>query len=86
MLGKNIFYTIGFDDNGLPTERLVEKQKQLKAASMVREQFIEICKEVVISEEEKLRSLFNQMALSVDWTLEYQTINPLSRKISQMSI
>ncbi|MGP1945963.1 MAG: valine--tRNA ligase [Arsenophonus sp. ER-EMS1-MAG3] len=85
MLGKNIFYPIGFDDNGLPTERLVEKQKQLKAASMVREQFIEICKEVVISEEEKFRSLFNQMALSVDWTLEYQTINQLSRKISQMS-
>ncbi|WP_341750863.1 valine--tRNA ligase [Candidatus Tisiphia endosymbiont of Sialis lutaria] len=85
MLGKNIFYPIGFDDNGLPTERLVEKQKQIKAASMAREQFIEICKEVVISEEEKFRSLFNQMALSVDWTLEYQTINPLSQKISQMS-
>ncbi|WP_250311423.1 valine--tRNA ligase [Rickettsia endosymbiont of Oedothorax gibbosus] len=85
MLGKNIFYPIGFDDNGLPTERLVEKQKQIKAASMAREQFIEICKEVVISEEEKFRSLFNQMALSVDWNLEYQTINPLSQKISQMS-
>lgn len=85
MLGKNIFYPISFDDNGLPTERLVEKQKQLKAASMAREQFIETCKEVVISEEEKFRSLFSQMALSVDWTLEYQTINPLSQKISQMS-
>ncbi|HJD56641.1 valine--tRNA ligase [Candidatus Tisiphia endosymbiont of Ptychoptera albimana] len=85
MLGKNIFYPIGFDDNGLPTERLVEKQKQIKATNMPREQFVEICKEVVISEEEKFRSLFNQMALSVDWTLEYQTINPLSQKISQMS-
>jgi valyl-tRNA synthetase len=85
MLGKNIFYPIGFDDNGLPTERLVEKQKQIKATNMPREQFVEICKEVVISEEEKFRSLFNQMALSVDWTLEYQTINPLSRKMSQMS-
>ena len=29
MTGKNIFYPIGFDDNGLPTERLVEKQKKL---------------------------------------------------------
>ncbi|WP_341753335.1 MULTISPECIES: valine--tRNA ligase [unclassified Candidatus Tisiphia] len=85
MLGKNIFYPIGFDDNGLPTERLVEKQRQIKATNMAREQFIEICKEVVISEEEKFRSLFNQMALSVDWNLEYQTINPLSQKISQMS-
>src|SRR3989338_152703 len=25
MSGKDVFYPIGFDDNGLPTERLVEK-------------------------------------------------------------
>lgn len=85
MTGKNIFYPMGFDDNGLPTERLVEKQKQIKAYNMSREEFIKICTEVVASEEEKFRSLFNQIALSVDWNLEYQTISPLSRKISQMS-
>ncbi|MCC8417596.1 MAG: valine--tRNA ligase [Rickettsia endosymbiont of Bryobia graminum] len=85
MKGKNVFYPMGFDDNGLPTERLVEKQKQVKAASMERSKFIEICQEVIESEEIKFRSLFNQIALSVDWNLEYQTISPLSRKISQMS-
>ena len=85
MIGKNIFYPIGFDDNGLPTERLVEKQKQVKASLMERKEFIELCKQVVTLEEEKFRSLFKQIALSVDWTLEYQTINPLSQKISQMS-
>ncbi|KIJ88298.1 valine--tRNA ligase [Rickettsia asembonensis] len=85
MMGKNIFYPMGFDDNGLPTERLVEKQKQIKAYNMSRSEFIKICEEVVASEEEKFRSLFNQIALSVDWSLEYQTISPLSRKISQMS-
>lgn len=85
MTGKNIFYPMGFDDNGLPTERLVEKQKQVKAYNMGREEFIKICEEVVESEEEKFRSLFTQIALSVDWSLEYQTISPLSRKISQMS-
>ncbi|MCC8369688.1 MAG: valine--tRNA ligase [Rickettsia endosymbiont of Oxypoda opaca] len=85
MTGKNIFYPMGFDDNGLPTERLVEKQKKIKASHMDRQEFIEICKEVVKSEEEKFRNLFNQIALSVDWNLEYQTISPLSRKISQMS-
>lgn len=85
MIGKNIFYPIGFDDNGLPTERLVEKQKQVKANQIDRGQFIEICKEVVAIEEAKFRELFNQIALSVDWSLEYQTISPLSRKISQMS-
>ncbi len=85
MIGKNIFYPIGFDDNGLPTERLVEKQKNIKASSMSRQKFIDICQEVIIAEEEKFRSLFNQIALSVDWNLEYQTISPISCKISQMS-
>lgn len=85
MKGKNIFYPIGFDDNGLPTERLVEKQKKLKASSIDRQQFINICQEVVRVEEEKFRNLFDQIALSVDWELEYQTISPLSCTLSQMS-
>lgn len=85
MMGKNIFYPMGFDDNGLPTERLVEKQRQVKASNMGREEFINMCNEVVANEEEKFRSLFNKIALSVDWSLEYQTISPLSRKISHMS-
>ena len=85
MMGKNIFYPIGFDDNGLPTERLVEKQRKVRATQMDRAEFIKICQEVVASEEEIFRKLFNDIALSVDWSLEYQTISPRSRKISQMS-
>lgn len=85
MLGKNIFYPIGFDDNGLATERLVEKQRQIKACKIERSKFIEICKEVVEIEEEKFRNLFKHIALSVDWSLEFRTISPTSRKISQMS-
>ncbi len=85
MLGKNIFYPMGFDDNGLPTERLVEKQKGVRAANMDRSTFIKLCEEVVAREEEKFRALFKSIALSVDWSLEYQTISPRSRKLSQMS-
>ena len=64
MKGKNIFYPMGFDDNGLPTERLVEKQKKIKAVQTDRQEFISICKEVVNSEEEKFRQLFNDISLS----------------------
>lgn len=85
MSGKNIFYPMGFDDNGLPTERLVEKQRDIRAANMDRAEFIKICEEVVESEEEKFRQFFKSIALSVDWNLEYQTISARSRKISQMS-
>lgn len=31
MQGYNIFYPFGFDDNGLPTERLVEKDERIIA-------------------------------------------------------
>lgn len=85
MLGKNIFYPMGFDDNGLPTERLVEKQKGIRAANMDRADFVKLCQEVVRAEEEKFRHLFKAMALSVDWSLEYQTISPLSRRLAQLS-
>lgn len=85
MIGKNVFYPIGFDDNGLPTERLVEKVKKVRANQMKREEFIEICHEVVQDSEEKFRDLFKTIALSVDWDQEYQTISSHSRKISQMS-
>jgi valyl-tRNA synthetase len=85
MKGMNVFYPMGFDNNGLPTERLVEKKRKVKASSMNREEFVAICKEVVESEEEKFQDLFNSIALSVDWNIEYRTISDTSRKISQMS-
>jgi valyl-tRNA synthetase len=85
MLGKTIFYPIGFDDNGLPTERLVEKVKKIRAANMPREDFIEVCKEVVAEAEGEFRQVFKSIALSVDWNQEYQTISDQSTKLAQMS-
>jgi len=34
MKGFNVFYPFGTDDNGLPTERLVEKSMNVKAKEM----------------------------------------------------
>ena len=31
MRGHNVYYPFGFDDNGLPSERLVEQEKGVKA-------------------------------------------------------
>ncbi len=85
MKGKTVFYPMGFDDNGLPTERLVEKLRDIRAANMPREEFIGICREVVEDAENEFRALFKTAALSVDWSQEYQTISPQSRAISQLS-
>ncbi len=85
MRGFNVFYPIGFDDNGLATERLVEKIKDIKAGQMHREEFRKICSEVVVEAEEEFRGLFREIALSVDWQQEYRTVSDKTIKISQMS-
>lgn len=85
MIGKNVFYPIGFDDNGLATERLVEKKKEIKGSQLHREEFRQICKDVVLEEEEEFRKLFRTIALSVDWRQEYRTISDSTIQLSQMS-
>jgi valyl-tRNA synthetase len=89
MNGKDVFYPMGFDDNGLPTERLVEKIIEKKAGVFEsqngRGSFVKKCREVVEEAEKEFEILFNSIALSVDWDQKYQTISPESQKISQAS-
>lgn len=85
MKGMNVFYPMGFDDNGLPTERLVEKVKDVRASHMQRHEFVEMCKQVVEESEESYKQICKSVALSIDWSQEYQTISNTSVKVSQMS-
>lgn len=83
MQGKNVFYPFGFDDNGLPTERLVEKEKGIRAYNMPRSEFTAICRETAAQYVGEFRSLWKSMGFSVDWSLQYESISPLAQKISQ---
>lgn len=42
MQGYNVFYPIGFDDNGLPTERLVEKTFEIKVGFKYKQVSIDL--------------------------------------------
>jgi valyl-tRNA synthetase len=83
MQGKNVFYPFGFDDNGLPTERLIEKEENIREVDMPRSKFIERCLLTTKKYEEEFKNLWLSMGFSVDWTLQYETINPRVQKISQ---
>lgn len=85
MQGKNVFYPLGFDDNGLPTERLVEKEFDITGASISRSEFTEKCLKTTKKYEEDFKKLWLSMGFSVDWSLKYETINPRIQKISQKS-
>ena len=85
MQGFDVFYPFGFDDNGLPTERLVEKDEHIRAANVPRSEFQDRCMKTIEKYEDEFKSLWKRLGLSVDWSLQYQTVSDLSRKISQKS-
>ena len=85
LLGENVYYPFGFDDNGLPTERLVEKEEGIKAKDLPRDEFIEKCNLTKDKYIQEFQDLFKRMGISADWDLGYDTINDLSRKVSQRS-
>ncbi len=83
--GFNIFYPFGFDDNGLPSERLVEKEQGKKAHEIGREEFSKLCYETTDKYEEEFQELFSKMGVSTDWNIHYKTVSPSTIKISQAS-
>ena len=83
--GYNIFYPFGFDDNGLPSERLVEKEQGKRAHEIGREEFSKLCYETTDKYENEFQELFSRMGVSTDWDIHYKTVAPSTIKISQAS-
>lgn len=85
MMGFNIFYPMGFDDNGLPTERFVEKKHKIDRRKISKHDFVKMCLEETTKQGLVYKRLFKKLGISVDWTLGYSTIDPNCQKMSQMS-
>ena len=83
--GENVYYPFGFDDNGLPTERLVERELGIHAKDMPRSEFIKKCNDIKDKYIVEFEDLFRKLGISADWNLKYDTINELSRRVSQRS-
>ncbi len=85
MRGDRVFYPMGFDDNGLPTERFAEKCIGRKAAEIGRDAFIAACLELTRQTEDQFELLWRRLGLSIDWRYRYSTIAPEARRASQWS-
>ena len=85
MKGFNVFYPFGTDDNGLPTERFIEKVNKVKSKSMGRSKFIELCLKTLKKESPECIKDFVQLGISADYSVYYSTIDKHSQKISQKS-
>jgi valyl-tRNA synthetase len=85
MQGFNVLYPMGFDDNGYPTERYVEKKYEIDKAKIKREEFIALCLKDTKVGAENYKTLWNQLGISVDWTRTYSTIDSRCQRVSQRS-
>ncbi len=85
MLGKNVFYPFGTDDNGLATDRLVERLNNVRSKNFKRKDYIKLCLKTL----EKIRPDFVQdwknIGISCDFSIFYSTINDHCRRLSQKS-
>ncbi len=85
MSGFEVFYPFGTDDNGLPTERLVEKTSGVKAKEMPRDKFIQLCLDFLKKERPRFIQDWKKIGISCDFDLLYSTIEANSRKLAQWS-
>ncbi len=83
MSGYNVRYPFGLDNNGLPTERLVEKEENIKGQEMDLKKFVKTCLKTTEKYSKEYRELFKSLGFSTDWRLEYSTISPEVQKLSQ---
>jgi valyl-tRNA synthetase len=108
MRGRSVFYPVGWDDNGLPTERRVENHFGVRCDPSLpydpdlrppsqggrpggdklpvsRRNFLELCERLTGDDERRYEEAWRRLALSVDWSLQYNTIGERSRLVSQRS-
>ena len=85
MRGERVFYPIGFDDNGLPTERYVEQAYGVRAADMPRAEFVALCLAETQRTAGRYEDLWRRLGLSVDWSLRYSTIDARCQRTAQAS-
>ncbi|PIN75327.1 valine--tRNA ligase [Candidatus Woesearchaeota archaeon CG10_big_fil_rev_8_21_14_0_10_37_12] len=85
MIGKNVFYPFGTDDNGLATERLVEKLKGVNSKKMKREEFVKLVLETLKEITPEFISDWKRIGVCADYSIYYSTIDNHCQKLSQLS-
>ena len=86
MRGFNVLQPFGTDDNGLPTQILIQKLKKVKASKMDRKEFRKLCLDTINNElKPSYTADWKRLGISCDFDVNYSTIDKHCQKISQKS-
>ena len=85
MRGKDVYFPFGYDNNGIASERLTERELDIRHQDFTRREFQEKCRQVCQQYEDEFTEGMQEFAFSMDWDNTYKTIEPRVQKISQLS-
>jgi len=85
MAREHTFFPFGYDDNGIASERLTEQELGIRHQDYTRREFQEKCRDVCQQYESEFTDQMQSLAMSIDWTNTYKTIEPRVQRISQLS-
>ncbi len=85
MYDSEVFYPFGYDDNGIASERLAERELDVRHQDFERREFQRMCREVCEEYEAEFTEKMQGVGLSIDWNNTYRTISPEVQRISQLS-
>ncbi|WIV68015.1 valine--tRNA ligase [Natrialbaceae archaeon AArc-T1-2] len=81
----DVLFPFGYDDNGIASERLTEKELDIRHQDYERREFQQLCREVCQEYEADFTEKMQALGCSIDWDNTYKTIEPRVQRISQLS-
>ena len=83
MNGKNVYFPIGIDRNGLPVELYTEKKHSIRMRETERGEFLNLCKNALDDLEAEMIQIMKSLGLSGDFKNYYRTDSEEYRKFTQ---
>jgi len=85
MRGYNVHFPQGWDCHGLPTEVAVEKAHKIRRSDLPPDEFRKLCEEWIEQYIGVMKEGVIRLGCSVDWSLEYRTMEPDYMRKVQLS-
>jgi len=85
MRGYNVHFPQGWDCHGLPTEVAVEKGHNIRRSDLPPDEFRRLCEEWIEQYIAVMKRAVIRLGCSVDWSLEYRTMEPSYMRKIQLS-
>jgi valyl-tRNA synthetase len=83
MAGKNVYFPIGIDRNGLPVELYTEKKHGIRMRETQRAEFLNLCKDALDDLEAEMIQTAKSLGLSADFANYYRTDSEDYRTLTQ---